>query len=779
MTIPSLSIQEVEEAFSAAGNPVVKGKACCPLHGDTHPSMSVSVKNGRLIVHCYVCGIERQREVFSSVIGQIGEHLPKSETFAENRGKTMPSLPKPGGSLSPLSPRDVFESAEVIEEGSSATLYLKEKVVGGYGVRRGRDGALYVPMRNVGGFGEIVGFQKVYLNGDKLNHPGSKPRGTAHLIGYGGHLEELRHKTVILCEGYATAASVYELSREIGQQVIAVCCFGVSNIPFVAREIAGVLRGLDGAKLLISPDNDAAGREVATALRAEFFAVELPVVEGFGEGNDWNDLVRANKPEAEKQLTVAFLQAEPPPVVVRKDSTPSQEQATLEQGRDKKATSKTGRPKKQRAGYKEYLDLVKSVYGEREPSLDLVSGEIKVFEHGGWRVPSIKALRSAARLSDGMFDHNAILDHLDACAREMTPQILLDKADKWDGRDRIAVFSKALCAENFSAEELRILIGHWLVGVLRKANDPSIQNRVLVLQGASGCGKDVWIKNLLRVFVEKPLREATVRDGYVSNLTVSGMMTEEDYARFMYRYLVVNISEFDKTKGDYKSAAIFKSITTAEFVSYRPKYEESVVSRPVRASIVASLNPKEINEDSAGARRYLPIELLGKPFNRIEGGEKAAIDWGYIAEIEREGEKEFYLQLRAQVFEEYEAAPGEVQLPWNVQDSLQEVQDGLTPADPVTETIEAVWEAARAGLKAGTIHEDGLQPRRVGAIDGVRWKLVPITAKAMQGLLREECGVGVSPQRVLMRMNQYRLSWRTSSVRGWYIPVEKEEENGG
>ena len=148
-------------------------------------------------------------------------------------------------------------------------------------------------------------------------------------------------------------------------------------------------------------------------------------------------------------------------------------------------------------------------------------------------------------------------------------------------------------------------------------------------------------------------------------------------------------------------------------------------------------------------------------------------------EIEREGEKEFYLQLRAQVFEEYEAAPGEVQLPWNVQDSLQEVQDGLTPADPVTETIEAVWEAARAGLKAGTIHEDGLQRRRVGAIDGVRWKLVPITAKAMQGLLREECGLGVSPQRVLMRMNQYRLSWRTSSVRGWYIPVEKEEENGG
>lgn len=35
-----------------------KGKwiACCPVHGDKNPSMSIADKDGRILCHCFACG---------------------------------------------------------------------------------------------------------------------------------------------------------------------------------------------------------------------------------------------------------------------------------------------------------------------------------------------------------------------------------------------------------------------------------------------------------------------------------------------------------------------------------------------------------------------------------------------------------------------------------------------------------------------------------------------------------------------------------------------------
>lgn len=33
-----------------------KWKACCPVHGDKNPSMSVAEKDGRVLCHCFSCG---------------------------------------------------------------------------------------------------------------------------------------------------------------------------------------------------------------------------------------------------------------------------------------------------------------------------------------------------------------------------------------------------------------------------------------------------------------------------------------------------------------------------------------------------------------------------------------------------------------------------------------------------------------------------------------------------------------------------------------------------
>lgn len=793
---------QVSYAFASAGNPIVGGKARCPLHGDNTPSMSVDVREGRLLVYCHVCGSSRQKDLIEAVRREVSLDARESDVRegAVRAGDTRGELDRVSG----VTPRDengtesnvecppqiqqIWDSALEIEPGQ-VTAYCADKNVNAHGLKRLRNGTTLVPMYAAGGLGPLVGIQKILVASDpisgrsKLNVPGSVKDGSALIVGWDSHdLSQLRNAALIVCEGYSTASTVYEVAQgeysilPDGANVYAVCAFGVGNVLPVAKALKQALSPLS-AKILIGVDADPAGMRVAEDAAALGFALCIP---DFGDmterGNDWND-------------ACAVLGAETVAVQIRENLARGIDAAqTPEKGDGSKSGdgSKRGgreekesgereekgrgrRKKKELAGYRDYLDLLRASYPEKEPRLDLVSGDIKVFERGQWQKPDLLILRSTARESDGFYDHTAILDHLSKCAREMTPELLLDVAPVWDGIDRIAVFSDALSTRTFDKKSLRELLEHWLVGVIRKAFDPQEMNHVLVLQGVSGCGKDIWVRRLLRAFTAPWDPTRTVVDGYVTNMNVSGQMDEEDWARFLYKYLVVNISEFDKIKGDARGAAVFKSVTTAEVVAWRPKYEEDVKARPVRASIIASLNPKDINEDSAGARRYIPIELVGHPYSK--GAEGAAIDWSYGDTIEKEGE-DFYLQLRAQIM--LGAQGKRKPLDWATQDSLTEVQEDLTPDDSVNVTIAAVLEDARERLRVGALleHEEG--GREQMEWEGATWEVRRVGNAAFQPIVREHCGLtGESQKKVLNRMGQCRLSWRSKTTRGWKVPFSK------
>ena len=51
-----------------------KWTACCPVHGDKNPSMSVAEKDGRVLCHCFACGANGL-----DVVEALG--LPKSVLF--------------------------------------------------------------------------------------------------------------------------------------------------------------------------------------------------------------------------------------------------------------------------------------------------------------------------------------------------------------------------------------------------------------------------------------------------------------------------------------------------------------------------------------------------------------------------------------------------------------------------------------------------------------------------------------------------------------------------
>lgn len=146
--------------------------------------------------------------------------------------------------------------------------YLARKGIPAGDLRQ-RGSELLIPAYNVAG--DLVGFERIADSGQK-KHEGQKA-GAFSPCG----LTEYRG-TVHVCEGYATAASLREITG-----LPSVSSFGAAGLVKVALALRE-----KGAEPVVCPDCDRAGREAARAARKEgLTVVELPPEH---EGKDWNDL---------------------------------------------------------------------------------------------------------------------------------------------------------------------------------------------------------------------------------------------------------------------------------------------------------------------------------------------------------------------------------------------------------------------------------------------------------------------------------------------------------
>jgi putative DNA primase/helicase len=162
--------------------------------------------------------------------------------------------------------------------------YLARKSVKAYGVRiyRGNltirdmkcDGALLVPLRVSG---KLKTLEFIDAQGDKRFLPGGAKAGAYHAIGK-------PNGTLVVCEGYATGASVHEATG----YAVAVA-FDAGNLTAVAKAMR---RKFPRSHLIIAGDNDAsqtgqkAAAEAAKVARAK---VAIPIRPGM----DWNDMAVA------------------------------------------------------------------------------------------------------------------------------------------------------------------------------------------------------------------------------------------------------------------------------------------------------------------------------------------------------------------------------------------------------------------------------------------------------------------------------------------------------
>lgn len=167
------------------------------------------------------------------------------------------------------------------QEGSSD--YLNNKSVKAYGIRFSEQGVL-VPCRDKQS--KLWSIQYILPDG-KLFHPSSRTKGCFHLIG------PMPTGDVLLCEGYATGATLHEAT---GLPVLVA--FYASNLPEVARQFENVIVCADNDQF--KPQN--AG--VTWAHKCGALKVIIPRFQDLdGEPTDFNDLaVREGLEEVRRQV---------------------------------------------------------------------------------------------------------------------------------------------------------------------------------------------------------------------------------------------------------------------------------------------------------------------------------------------------------------------------------------------------------------------------------------------------------------------------------------------
>jgi putative DNA primase/helicase len=165
--------------------------------------------------------------------------------------------------------RYIWEQATPITKASQHP-YLVTKRIHPHGVRLYK-GALVVAIYDE--IGAILNLQFINADGSKRFLSGGKKKGCFSFIGK-------PTETLLLCEGWATGASLYEAT---GHYVIVAMDAG--NLKPVAEII---LRQYSNGKIIVCADNDSIGIEKATA--AAFACGGLVIVPPLA-GHDFNDFI--------------------------------------------------------------------------------------------------------------------------------------------------------------------------------------------------------------------------------------------------------------------------------------------------------------------------------------------------------------------------------------------------------------------------------------------------------------------------------------------------------
>jgi putative DNA primase/helicase len=261
--------------------------ARCPAHDDRNPSLSVSVKEGKLLLHCFAgCPAE-------AVLNAVG--LSWRDLWEGEAWRPLPSRPKPKLEPEGLSPED-RERWESLWEAAKPSHPLLGRYLKARGLslepppslrlaRWKREPAMVARVEGQGG---LLGLYLTILEPDgrgrreKRLVKGSRPKGGAIRL---FPLEA--GQPLALAEGIETALAVREATGWPVWALVAASFLKEASLPPEVKEV------------VVAADHDRAGIEAARALARRLLRegrrVRLAVPPE--EGEDWLDALKRLGPE--------------------------------------------------------------------------------------------------------------------------------------------------------------------------------------------------------------------------------------------------------------------------------------------------------------------------------------------------------------------------------------------------------------------------------------------------------------------------------------------------
>jgi hypothetical protein len=293
-----------------------------------------------------------------------------------------------------------------------------------------------------------------------------------------------------------------------------------------------------------------------------------------------------------------------------------------------------------------------------------MSDELCVLDGEMWR-PALSddivgALRTACHIYGKPFKPTRVKDYLRGYKEELTPELLIEDIPAWDGKDRIHEMCTHLnIKEPLTNQCFEDIFKEWCSNMYAKIYEPeTTQNLCIVLSGAQGIGKDVWIDSFFWIL-----------KSYINGVEIDKHGGVKKF-RESSRYLAIAfISEFDKLC--QLDPAELKELVTSNRYRADFKYERSQ-SYVNRTSILGATNSVSRLKDVSGNRRFMIFEL--------DGGVGQAIRWKYP-----KYDKRYSLYILSQI---KELAAGNYQACPEHKEMVARKIEVYTPENPIEDLID-------------------------------------------------------------------------------------------
>lgn len=354
-------------------------------------------------------------------------------------------------------------------------------------------------------------------------------------------------------------------------------------------------------ELIVCQDNDKAGEMRTAKLYKELFSyvksfrVFIPSgVPEHGDVTDW-----LNTGGDAQNINLLAVKYEEKKEAALKESQEKYQESKKETKEQKPRGKKERIPEATIEDYYALFDIVlndpkKCIFAQKVMSFDKIEGL--------WN-PSVNYLdiiKSRALVLNQTqtnieYSIGAILPHYKSYETTKEARLLVD-IPEWDGTDRISemAYLCSLNQEYVKDEDFSELLKEWMATMFLRLENPLIQNKIIVLQGDQGLGKDTWIEHLLGGL-----------DQFLIPFRVSH--DSKDMYMQLHQGLVMNISEFDKTAKT--EVSVLKDIITSQKTNIRAPYDTDARTRFSRCSFISSANIENILRDYTGNRRFMIFEI--------------------------------------------------------------------------------------------------------------------------------------------------------------------------